>query len=187
MSSRLLNSSSRISTNRRCDNCGITIDLVMWKQCKICHIFDLCDTCGSSPTFDYANLLPKHRARHERFHQKLSDNRPITGDCLELVLIEEGDSYAKDDRKKIRQREYDAIRKENKIQNDHELFVVMEKLKQFENTSLTTCEQTESDQLNSLIARYHLHASQGNIHVLSLDGGGKINRILIFSSFISCL
>jgi hypothetical protein len=94
------------------------------------------------------------------------------------VLIEEADRYGNEDLKKIKQRQYDAIRKENKIQNDHELFVVMDKLKQFENASSTTSEKTESDQLSSLIARYHLQASQGNIHVLSLDGGGKINNIL---------
>jgi hypothetical protein len=164
----------------------------MWKQCKICHVFDLCDLCGSDPKFDYANLLPKHRHRHERVHQKMSENGPITGDCLKLVSIEEADRYGNEGRKKIRQREYDSIRKENKIQNDHELFVVMDKLKRFENASSTTSEKRELDQLNSLIARYHLQASQGNIHVLSLDGGGKINNIpysciYICSRLISCL
>src|SRR5579871_4872021 len=111
MLSRLLLPSSKISTGHVCDNCGITIDQVMWKQCKICHVFDLCNSCGSGPNFDYANLLPKHRRRHERYHQKMSENGPITGDCLKLVLIEESERYGNGVRKKIRQREYDLIRK----------------------------------------------------------------------------
>jgi len=50
------------------------------------------------------------------------------------------------------------------------MFLVMDKLKQLE----TSTEQKELDQLNSLIARYDLQASQRSLRVLSLDGGGKI-------------
>ena len=56
--------------------------------------------------------------------------------------------------------------------------IVMEKLKKPECSPSIVSEQAESDQLNSLIAGYHLQASQRNIRVLSLDGGGKINEII---------
>ena len=39
------------------------------------------------------------------------------------------------------------------------------------------------NQLYSLIAGYHLQGSERNIRVLSLDGGGKINEIVLFKIY----
>ncbi|CAF1126473.1 unnamed protein product, partial [Rotaria sordida] len=189
MSSRFLKSFSKISTHRRCDNCGITIDYVVWKQCTICEVFDLCPTCAE---LDYAELLPGTHSRHERWHRTLSKTEPITDDCLKWLLVEQAEKNGKEARKKIKQMKYEQIQKEKKIENDYELYIVTEKLKQLGNESSTSSQETELNQLNSLIAGYHLQSFQRNIRVLSLDGGGvrgympiKILAQLITEKFLS--
>jgi hypothetical protein len=183
MSPRVLKASSKISTHRRCDNCGTTIDQVAWKQCRICSVFDLCTACAK---FDYGSLLSEPRARHEQFHREISEDEPVTADCLESLLVEEAEGYGNEARREIRQSIVDRIRQGNEIQNDHEMFLVMNELKKL-GTS-TTIEQLGLDQLNSSIARYQLQASQRDIRVLSLDGGGKIlqSKINVFVLLLFC-
>ena len=112
MSTRLLETSSKISTYRRFDNCGITIDQVIWKQCIVCNVFDLCFECAK---LSYSNLLSGTRGRHERFHREISANESITADFLVSVLVEEGEKLGDDARKKIRERKYEQILKGKKI------------------------------------------------------------------------
>ncbi|CAF3104225.1 unnamed protein product [Rotaria sp. Silwood2] len=189
MSSRFLVSSSRISTHRRCDNCSVTIDYVVWKQCIICEVFDLCPTCAK---LDYTDLLPGSRDHHKRWHRTLLKTQPITDDCLKWLPVEQAENNGKEARKKIKQIKYEQIQKEKKIENDYEVYVVTERLKQLANESSTTSQETELNQLNSLIAGYHLQSFQRNIRVLSLDGGGvrgympiKILAQLITEKFLS--
>ncbi|CAF1219562.1 unnamed protein product [Rotaria sp. Silwood1] len=189
MSSRFLVSSSRISTHRRCDNCGVTIDYVVWKQCTVCEVFDLCPTCAKP---DYAELLPETHNHHEYWHQKLSKTEPITDECLKWLPVEEAEKNGREARKKIKQKKYEQIQKEKKIENDYEVYIVTERLKQLANELSTTPQETELNQLNALIAGYHLQSFQRNIRVLSLDGGGvrgympiKILAQLIAEKFLS--
>ncbi|CAF3348255.1 unnamed protein product [Rotaria socialis] len=189
MSSRFLVSSSKISTHRRCDNCGITIDFVAWAQCTYCAIFDLCPICAK---LGYNNLQSIARDHHEHSHLAQSITAEINDNCFKWILVEEAEKHGTEARQRVRQSKYEQIHTEKKIQNDYDLFIVMEKLKKLENQSSTMPDETELNQINSLIAQYHLQSLQRNINVLSLDGGGvrgympiKILSQLISEKFLS--
>jgi len=166
MSSRLLQPASEISTHFRCDNCGLLLNKVSWMQCKICKAFDLCDDCAKT---EYGELPPETRINH----QKLHSNAPVNNDCMKLILVEEAEIGGNQARLKRRQKEYEHILEENKIQNDYEMSVVMDKLKQTAlESSSSSSTPSQDNQVNSIIVRYYLKATQRNIRVLSLDGGG---------------
>ncbi|UJR18089.1 hypothetical protein I4U23_004989 [Adineta vaga] len=167
MASRLMKSASEISTHFRCDHCGITIDDVAWRQCKICKIFDLCHTCGQ---LQYNQLLDSVRNDHLQRHIELSEHGLITNDCIEWILVEQAEINGQTVRNKIREEHLKRIEKEKKICNDYDMSIVMDQLEKMKNLSST--KDIEWHGLDSLLARYHLEAHERNIRVLSLDGGG---------------
>ena len=170
MNSRRFQVASEMSTNYRCDNCGVLISQVVWKRCGLCKAFDLCTVCGDIVYDELPELtLQKHR--------KLHPERGINGNSLQLVSIEEVDNDDSTTRDKRREAEYQRIVQQKKINNDYEMFMIMNKL--------VKDAPSKDDPVNSLIVQYHLRANQRNIRVLCLDGGGKIIGILI--NTIACL
>ena len=164
MDVRRFKAASEISTNYRCDNCGILISQVEWMRCDLCKAFDLCTECGK---ITYELLPPQTLNKHQKMHL----NTFIQGNALKLVSIEEVDNVESPTRDKRREMEYQRIVGHGKIENDFEMFMIMNKLKKEA--------PANDDPVNSLIVKYHLRANQRNIHVISLDGGGKTTRIRI--------
>lgn len=181
MSSRFMISSSRISTHRRCDNCGITIDFVTWKQCTYCMLFDLCPPCSK---FRYDELPTDSRNHHAMKHKELSITGEITDDFLKWILVADAEKFGYEARKIIKHSNYERIQQQKKIYNDYDLYFVMERLKKLTNESSTVAQELELKEINSLIVEYHLQSFQRNINVLSLDGGGKIRRKICSVTFI---
>jgi len=165
MASRILQPASEISTHFRCDHCGLLINTVAWMQCKVCKEFDLCETCGK---IEYGALSLDTRTHH----QKLHDNKPVNNDCMKSILVEEAETYGQQARIQRRRKQYERILNEKKIENDYDLAVVMDILKQTKLDLSSPSSSSESNQINSIIIDYNLKASRREIHVLSLDGGG---------------
>lgn len=164
MNSRHFRAASEISTNCRCDNCGILISQIAWKRCALCKAFDLCTVCGDIVYDELHELtLQKHRQLHP--------NRGINGNSLQLVSIEEVDKDDSTTRDKRREAEYQRIVHQKKINNDEEMSIIMNKLIKHP--------PSKDDPVNSLIVQYHLTANERKIHILSLDGGGKTTDVLI--------
>ncbi len=126
--------------------------------------FDLCDDCAASP---YDQLSRETLSNHQKRH----NNTPVTGDCLNLVSIKEAEINGNQARLNRRQKEYERIVDENTIENDYDMAVVMDKL-------VHDLPSTDN-QVNSLVVNYYQKASQRNIHILSLDGGGKKRKIMM--------
>ncbi len=150
MSSLLLKSSSQISTCIRCQNCGMIIDQVSWKQCTICKKFNLCDECESCP---YNTLERATLHNHIEFHKNIGLNDPITGENMQSVLVTTGSEDVE-----TRAQEFCRIMEDKKIQNDYDMCVVTGMLKQMKNRSLGASEQEQQHQLGSMIVAYHTQA-----------------------------
>jgi hypothetical protein len=69
-----------------------------------------------------------------------------------------------------RQEKFDTILNRKKIQNDYDIAVVLDKLKEMTHESSTNDNKTS--QLGSIIVDYSSKANRQNIHILSLDGEG---------------
>jgi hypothetical protein len=123
MASRILQPASEISTHFRCDHCGLLISTVTWMQCKVCKEFDLCNACGK---IEYGELSLQTRIHHQKLH---NDNKPVNNDCMKLILVEEAEAFGQQARIQRRQKEYERILNEKKIENDYDLAVVMDRLK----------------------------------------------------------
>ncbi|CAF1436606.1 unnamed protein product [Adineta ricciae] len=189
MAERLMETASEISTHFRCDHCGITIDDVAWRQCKICKIFDLCHTCGK---MKYNQLLASVRNDHMQRHTELGELESITDDCIEKIAVEQAEANSQTIRNKIREEHLNRIQKEKKISNDYDMSIVMDELEKLKKTSSLSSKDIEWHGLDSLLARYHLEAHERNIRILSLDGGGvrgympiKIVSELIAQKYLS--
>ena len=159
MSPTRFQSASEISTNYRCDNCGILISQFKWKRCELCKAFDLCQECGATR---YSELPTSTLEKHRQIHSGTSFDEK---NSMQPVFIEDADNDPDTTRDERRQTEYERIVVDAKIENDFEMFMIMNKLKK---NPLAV-----DDLANSLIVQYYLRANQRNIHVLSLDGGGK--------------
>ena len=154
MAGRILQPASEISTHFRCDHCGILLDKVNWMQCKFCRAFDLCADCTSIP---YDELSSETLSNHQKLHK----DTLITGNFLKLVSVKVAETNGNQARINRRQKEYERIVSEKKIENDYDMAVVMDKL--------------ADNQVNSLVLDYYHKANQRDIRILSLDGGGKNN------------
>lgn len=149
---------SEISSNYHCDNCGIFITQVAWKRCTLCKAFDLCPLCANIVYDELpSSTLEKHRKLHPNAH--------ITANSLQVMSIRQVNEDDCTTRNERREAEYQRIVQQKNINNDFEMFTIMDKL--------TKDAPSKDDPVNSLIVQYHLKASRRNIHVLSLDGGGK--------------
>ena len=162
--SKLLEPSSQISTDFQCDNCRITIDQVSWKQCNQCHSFDLCGQCEQ---INYDELIPIVLDNHKQYHKKMHLNEMITSQDITSISIVEAEAEANQDLDVRSEAEYQRILKQKRIENDYEMAIVMNMLQQKQNPI-----STESSDVHSMISGYHIQASQTNIRILSLDGGG---------------
>ncbi|UJR18475.1 hypothetical protein I4U23_005381 [Adineta vaga] len=169
-SSQFLMSVSKISANFQCNNCHVTIDQVCWKQCNICNSFDLCNQCAD---LDYNQLLSSTLEDHKKFHTKHDLNEP-TSETIKIITIEEAETFADRDLDKRTEEEFNRIINQKEIQSDYEMSIVMGMVNKKENTLLSSSvyEETQSSNLNSMIAKYHTQAYRRDIRVLSLDGGG---------------
>jgi hypothetical protein len=162
MPPRLLLSGSQISTHFRCDNCGIQLDQVSWMQCKHCKEFDLCGRC-SDPGYKLSE--PTFKA-----HQKMHGNIPFDQDYLTQIFVGDAEKQGEETRKNRRQREFERILKDKKIQNDFDLAVVMAKLQ--DPKFGLSASSTQDNEVTSIVLEYNLKAARRKLHVLSLDGGG---------------
>ncbi len=171
MSSSLLESITQISTSVRCNNCGITISRVNWKQCILCKKFNLCEDCEK---YSYDKLELFSRKNHIKIHENIGNNNLITSEYMQPILMKN----ALKDLETLNEKFY-SIMEEKKIQNDNEMAVVLTKLKQVKNDLLTDSEQKIKQELCSMIVDYHMRAFDIIIRVLSLDGGGKRRNIYI--------
>ncbi|CAF1144515.1 unnamed protein product [Didymodactylos carnosus] len=163
--------SSRVSTNRRCDNCGVSINQTSWFQCAICKEFDLCYLCKEQKI----PLLADSNDKHKRFHesQKMEYNG---NEHMKLVFYQPA---LTPDISKAKQQRLNRMMEAKKIKNDYEMFIVTNKLRemQLEEKNASPEEQQHEieevkRQLSQMIVDYHLQSSTKNIHILSLDGGG---------------
>jgi hypothetical protein len=173
MTSRVLQPASEISTHFRCDNCGVLLDKVTWMQCSICKAFDLCDECAD---IEYGELPRGTLRDHQDLHTKVTKNAPVTNDCMKSVYIGDAETYRCQARNQRRQEEFDTILNTKKIQNDYDMAVVLDKLKEMTPSPSTNDDKTS--QLGSIIVDYFSRANRRNIHILSLDGGGLIKNIV---------
>jgi len=173
MSADLLESASEISTNFRCDNCGLQLDQIIWLQCKYCQAFDLCWECSQT---EYEQLPKETLTDHDKSHPNMS----LTKECLQEVFVRNAEIDGFTARKQRRREEYERIVAEKCIQNDYDMSVVMEKL--IDDGSI----KTNDESVNSLIVNYYLKANRRNISVLSLDGGGEQNLIKKNKIFLFC-
>jgi len=73
-------------------------------------------------------------------------------------------------RKNRRQREFERILNDKKIQNDFDLAVVMAKLQ--DPKFGLSASSTQDNEVTSIVLEYNLKAARRKLHVLSLDGGG---------------
>ncbi|CAF0890808.1 unnamed protein product [Didymodactylos carnosus] len=160
----LLTPSSQISSRIRCQNCGIQMNQVSWKQCVICKKFNLCDKCAlrdvklESEIIDYHTQLHKNIGNHESIG---------LSECMQWIHITEDVEDVE-----TREKEFSRIMNENIIRNDYDMSVVIATLKEMGNRSQSPSEQQERQQLASMIVDYHTQGYGRNIRVLSLDGGG---------------
>ncbi|CAF4030972.1 unnamed protein product [Rotaria magnacalcarata] len=168
MSSQVFQSASEISTYFRCDNCSMILNKVSWKQCKICQRFDLCEECAN---IGYDKLTREACKQHQKLHLDLSSDGSIVNDLMQLVLVEEAVKNDVEARRKRREHILTRVLKDDEIQDDYDMAALMEELKKKEELSLFS-KDDEVSQLNSIILKYNLKASQRRIRVLSLDGGG---------------
>jgi hypothetical protein len=165
MPSDLLKPASEISTNFRCDNCGLQLDKITWLQCKLCHAFDLCAGCALTK---YDQLPSETLSDHQNLHPDVH----IDKDCLTEVFVGDAETNGFIARKQRRKEEYEHIIAEKRIGNDYDMAVVMEQL-------IDDGPISKDDQVNSLVVNYYLKANQRNIRVLSLDGGGEIAVVIL--------
>ncbi len=176
--SRLLQSSSQISANFRCDNCHVTINQIRWAQCNKCHIFDLCYECGV-PGY---KLLPATCDNHRKYHRSHNLNDPIDSEDIQMISIEEAETYA-DESLDARMKEvFQRIMDAKKIQNDYDMSIVMHILEKKRAAS-----EVPPSELASMILGYCMQAYDTNICVLSLDGGGKRIKFFCIERFYSCV
>lgn len=168
MSSQIFQSASEISTYFRCDNCSMILNKVSWKQCKICQGFDLCEECAN---IGYDKLTREACNHHKKIHPDLPSDGSIVNDLMQLVLVEEA---VKNDMQARRERGETILTRvlnDEEIQDDYDMAALMDQLKKKDESSLFSKDDKVS-QLNSIIVKYNLKASQRRIRVLSLDGGG---------------
>ncbi|CAM2713901.1 unnamed protein product [Rotaria socialis] len=168
MSSQIFQSASEISTYFRCDNCCMILNKVSWKQCRVCHGFDLCEKCAN---IGYDKLTREAFNQHQRLHPDLPSDASIVNDLMQLVLIEEAVKNDVEARRKRGEQILTRVLKDEEIQDDYDMAALMEHLKKQDELSLFSKDDKVS-QLNSIILKYNLKASQRRIRVLSLDGGG---------------
>jgi hypothetical protein len=181
--SPLLVSFSQISSQRRCDNCKIILDQVRWKQCKICTLFDLCHTCAKSDV----KLELHARLSHDNYHMDKGLPDPKYGGDMDWVLIGHAETSEREILEEIRKKKFEKILDKGKIENDHEMSIIMgvlEKKEPQKNTLLSESEIAERSKLGSMLVEYHIQGYQREIRVLSLDGGGKMTD---FSLLLHCI
>jgi len=162
--SSLFKSCSQISTDIRCTNCGVNIVRIIYKQCTLCHQFNLCEECEAYP---YDELELRAREIHITFHH---DKLSINSQYMKLVSVRQAmneDTHRFD-------RKFHAIMREDKIQNDIDMSIVMGKLKKLKNEPDQQQQQQENmkEKLCSMIIDYHMRAFDRKINILNLDGGG---------------
>ena len=179
ISSKLLKSSSQISTNFRCDNCHITISQIRWSQCSKCHKFDLCHECAA-PGY---KLLPATYDNHKKYHQSHNLNDSMASEDIQSISVEEAETCAENERDRRTQEEFQRIMDAKKIQNDYEMSIVTSMLKA---NSVPSVEVPPSE-LCSMIVGYHTQAYETDIRVLTLDGGGKMTKFLYIKIFVLLL
>ncbi|CAF1623154.1 unnamed protein product [Didymodactylos carnosus] len=156
--------SSRISTDRRCDNCGDSIDLISWRQCKVCKLFDLCILCSQPGAIFVKGVYDKHK----QLHKKIGVNESI-----KFIEFSEGFYQATPTEVVIegRKRHFNYIVEQNKIQDDYDMYIVTAELIRMEKEGIKSSSLVR--QLSLMMKDYHLQAFTKDIRILSLDGGGK--------------
>ena len=162
--SSLFKSCSQISTDIRCTNCGVNIVRIIYKQCTLCHQFNLCEECEAYP---YDELELRAREIHITFHH---DKLSINSQYMKLVSVRQA---MNEDTQRF-DRKFHAIMREDKIQNDIDMSIVMGKLKKLKNEPDQQQQQQENmkEKLCSMIIDYHMRAFDRKINILNLDGGG---------------
>lgn len=162
--SSLFKSCSQISTDIRCTNCGVNIVRIIYKQCSLCHQFNLCEECEAYP---YDELELRAREIHITFHH---DQPSINSQYMKSVSVRQA---MNEDTQRF-DRKFHAIMREDKIQNDIDMSIVMGKLKKLRNEPDQQQQQQENmkEKLCSMIIDYHMRAFDRKINILNLDGGG---------------
>lgn len=194
-SSNFVRPISVISTYNRCDNCNTMLDQPSWSQCRVCKFFDLCHQCEPNKGRKYNDLPSKTREKHNELHIKMSASKPenddfmkiITDDFMKPILIEEVEQNEKEYSAGLRQKLLDRIMKNNKIENDNDMSIVISILAAIGNPSSSMPETVDVPKLNSMVAQYYINAFKRNIHILSLDGGGKMTDVLLSYIFVYAL
>ncbi|CAF0927023.1 unnamed protein product [Didymodactylos carnosus] len=160
----LLTPSSQISSRIRCQNCGIQMNQVSWKQCVICKKFNLCDECALPDVELESEAIVYHTQLHKNigYHESIG-----LSECMQWTQVTEDLEDAE-----TRVKEFSRIMNENIIRNDYDMSVVTATLKKMGNRSQSPSEQQERQQLAGMIVDYHTQGYGRNIRVLSLDGGG---------------
>ncbi|CAF1086086.1 unnamed protein product [Didymodactylos carnosus] len=155
---------SQVSRYVRCQNCGVQMNQISWKQCVICKKFNLCDECAS-PDIELESASIVY---HTQLHKNIGYNECIVlRECMQLTQITKNFED-----EETRAEEFSHIMKKNKIQNDYDMSIVAGTLKEMGNSSQLPFKQQEQQQLSSMIVDYHTQGYGRNIHILSLDGGG---------------
>ena len=161
----LLQSSSQISANFRCDNCHVTINQIRWIQCNKCHIFDLCHECGA-PGY---KLLPGTCDHHREYHRSHNLDDPIESEDIQPISIEEADTFADQSLDSRMENAFQRVMDAKKIENDYDMSIVVHILEKKRAAS-----EVPPPELSSMILEYHTQGCETNVRVLSLDGGGKM-------------
>ncbi|CAF3612259.1 unnamed protein product [Rotaria sp. Silwood1] len=167
----LLISCSQISAHGYCDNCGTILDQVSWKQCKICHNFDLCRNCAK-PAFELELATQRD---HKNYHKSNNYDDPKGNEDLHSVFVGEAEINWHELLNKIKESHFQRIMEKGKIENDMEMSYVMAILEKKVPTKTAPPSPSEEEQrskLGSMLVEYHIQAYKRKIRVLSLDGGG---------------
>lgn len=171
MTTRLFESASEISTHFRCDNCGVTLNKVSWMQCHVCKSFDLCELCSKT---EHPKLPDHTLEKHKKFHKNASESENIPDDCMKSISVQVADAQDAPSYKLRREKTVDHILNKERIEDDYDLSVVMNKLSEASHQTLQVSKEDRLSSLNSLVTNYQVKGSKRNVRVLCLDGGGKI-------------
>lgn len=188
MSTSFLQPCTRISTRFYCDNCLARISEVTWTQCSQCKLFDLCKRCSQKL---YNQLDNKTRTKHEEIHKTEKIDVSFDEKYMVTVCVGKAEEYWSKRSPEKRRQEFELIVNDGAIKNDSQLAIVLDELKDREQSQIGKSEVEPSlsgdiFKCYSMISKYYMPTIKTTKHVLSLDGGGKSINIM-YSARVSFL